>query len=255
MALDFDAIKRRLDRLSGNNTNRSTQWKPEEGKSTQVRLLSFPDNDGQPFKELMFYYNVPGQRSILAPSQYGKRDPFQELIDKLGEEGTKEAYEMRKKLFPKMRVYAPVVVRGEEDKGVQIWSFGKMVYQAILTYMMDEEYGDITDVDSGTDITVTVTKPPGQQWAKTEILPRRKASKLGTKEQVQEWTSNIPDPSQMFSLKSYEELSTIINNWLSGDEENEDVGTERGSSSSTSSSGSEKDYDGDIDSAFDDLMK
>mgnify|MGYP001356516175 CR=1 FL=1 len=95
-AIDFDAIKRKLDRLSGNNTSRNTMWKPTEGEKHSVRLLSFPDNDGQPFKELMFYYNIPGQRGLLAPSQFGKRDPIQELINKLRDEGTKESYEMAK---------------------------------------------------------------------------------------------------------------------------------------------------------------
>ena len=54
MAIDFDAIKRKLERLSGNNRNRNSMWKPEEGEETTIRLLSFPDNDGQPFKELQF---------------------------------------------------------------------------------------------------------------------------------------------------------------------------------------------------------
>ena len=132
MALDFEAIKRKLERLSGNNTSRNIMWKPEEGQEYEVRLLSFPDNDGQPFKELMFYYNIPGQRGLLAPSQFGKRDPIQELIDKLRNEGTKESYEMAKKLYPKMRVYAPVVVRGEESEGVRIWSFGKLLRWVLM---------------------------------------------------------------------------------------------------------------------------
>ena len=119
MAIDFNAIKRKLDRLSGNNNSRNSMWKPVEGEKHTVRLLSFPDNDGQPFKELMFYYNIPGQRGLLAPSQFGKKDPIQELINKLRDEGTKESYDMAKKLYPKMRVYAACVVRGEESEGVK----------------------------------------------------------------------------------------------------------------------------------------
>ena len=38
-----------------------------------------------------------------------------------------------------------LLFRGEEDKGVQIWGFGKMVYQSLLNIMLDEDYGDITD--------------------------------------------------------------------------------------------------------------
>jgi len=257
MALNFDAIKRKLDSLSGNNRNRNRSWRPEEGNKYTVRLLSFPDNEGQPFKELQFYYNIPGQRSILAPSQFGKRDPIQELIDKLRAEGTKESYDMAKQLYPKMRVYAPVVIRGEEDKGVQIWSFGKLVYQALLSLMMDEDYGDITDLKTGTDITVTCSKAPGQQWAKTEVLPKRKSSPVSSdKAQVKEWLGDIPDVTQMFQLKSYDELSTIVNNWLEGDtQDNEgsdwgtDTKSEKPAADSSSSSYSS------LDDAFSDLMK
>ena len=180
MAIDFDAIKRKLDRLSGNNTSRNVMWKPTEGEKHSVRLLSFPDNDGQPFKELMFYYNIPGQRGLLAPSQFGKRDPIQELINKLRDEGTKESYEMAKKLYPKMRVYAACVVRGEESEGVKLWGFGKTVYQSLLALMLDEDYGDITDPIEGRDVNVVCTKNPGQQWATTTVTPRGKQTKLST---------------------------------------------------------------------------
>ena len=126
MAVDFDAIKKKLDQLSGNNKKSSSNWRPQEGEEYTVRLLSFPDNDGQPFKELWFYYNIGNNRGILAPYQFGnKEDPFQELITKLRDEATKESYELAKKLYPKMRCYAPVLVRGEEEKGVRIWGFGK----------------------------------------------------------------------------------------------------------------------------------
>jgi len=255
MALDFDAIRRKLDSLSGNNKNRTSSWKPEEGNTYEIRLLSFPDNDGQPFKELQFYYNIPGQRGLLAPSQFGKRDPIQELIDKLRAEGTKESYEMAKQLYPKMRVYAPVVVRGEEDKGVQIWSFGKMVYQSILALMMDEDYGDITDIQNGTDLKVTCTKAPGQQWAKTELLAKRKSSPLSKdKNQLKQWLDDIPDVMDMFQVKSYDELSIIINEWLNG-ESGDETGTERGGNSNNEATESADDSSfGSLDDAFKDLM-
>ena len=137
MAVDFEAIRVKLARLSGANTNRNTTWKPEEGEEYTVRIIAFPDNNGQPFREIQWYYNIPGTRGIVAPFQFGKKDPVQELITKLREEGTKESYEMAKKLYPNMRTYAAVVVRGQEAEGVKIWSFGKTVYQKLLGLMLD----------------------------------------------------------------------------------------------------------------------
>ena len=263
MAVDFEAIRRKLNQLSGQGNKRNAMWRPQEGEEHTVRLLSFQDNDGQPFKERYFYYNIGNNPGLLAPYQFGKPDPIQELITKLRDDGSKESYELAKKLYPKMRCYAPVVVRGEEDKGVRIWSFGKTVYQSLLNIMLDEDYGDITDPSEGRDVKVICTKAPGRMWATTEVRPRGKASGLSTnKTQSKDWIDNIPDLTEMFELKSYEELEKIVNDWINGDDMEEDTGTSYGekkqetstknSASSTSSGEGSKTYKS-LDEAFADL--
>ncbi len=223
MAIDFDAIRKKLGQLSGNNSRRNVTWRPQEGEEHTVRLLSFPDNDGQPFKERWFYYNVGNNPGLLAPYQFGKPDPIQELINKLRDDGSKESYELAKKLYPKMRSYAPVVVRGEEDKGVRIWAFGKTVYQSLLNIMLDEDYGDITDPEDGRDVKVVCTKAPGRMWATTEVRPRGKSTSLAkTEDQSQQWSDSIPDLDDLYTLKTYEELEKIVNDWLTSDEETDD---------------------------------
>ncbi|OUU74570.1 MAG: hypothetical protein CBC29_07275 [Methylococcaceae bacterium TMED69] len=221
MAIDFDAIRKKLNQLSGNNSKRRAMWRPPEGETVSVRILGFTDNDGNPFKERWFYYNIGNNPGLLAPYQFGKPDPINELIQKLKDEGTKESYEMAKKLYPKMRTYAAVVVRGEESEGVKLWAFGKTVYQSLLNIMLDPDYGDITDVYEGHDVKVTCSKPPGKMYAMTEVMPRPKTTALGTKAQINEWTSNIPDLDDLYTLKSYEQLETIVNNWLTGDADEE----------------------------------
>lgn len=233
MSINFDALRKRLDNLSGNNKKSNSSWKPKEGEEYTVRLLSFPNNEGQPFKELWFYYNIGNNPGLLAPYQYGKVDPIQDLINKLRDEGTKESYELAKKLYPKMRCYAPVVVRGEEEKGVQIWAFGKQVYQSLLGIMLDEDYGDITDPESGRDVKVKCFKPPGKKYSETEVMPRGKSSNLTTNVgTAKQWLSNIPDVSAMFELKSNDELTKIVNDWINGGMQDGD-GTTRGGPSST----------------------
>lgn len=269
MALDLDAIRRKLNQLSGNNSKRNTMWRPQEGEESTVRLLSFKDNDGQPFKERWFYYNIGNNPGLLAPYQFGKPDPIQELITKLRDDGSKESYELAKKLYPKMRSYAPVVVRGEEDKGVRLWAFGKTVYQTLLNIMLDEDYGDITDPSTGRDVKVICTKAPGRMWASTEVRPRGKSSKLSSEtSQAKDWLDSVPDLDEMFTLKTYEELEKIVNDWLNGSDEestDDDFGTSRGgdtttststlstaSNSSTESNESSKSYKS-LDEAFADL--
>jgi hypothetical protein len=239
MALNLDAIRKKLNQLNGQGKSKVSMWKPEENTESTVRLISFQDNDGQPFKERYFYYGIGKQRGLLAPNQFGKPDPIQELINKLREEGSKESYDLAKKLYPSMRVYAAVIVRGEEDKGVQIWSFGKKVYTSLINFILDEDYGDITDPFTGRDIRVTSTKVPGKTYADTDVRVRGKETKLAeSDDQMKKWLDNIPDVDEMFQLKSYDELESIINSWLNGDDEEDantsSLGTSRGQVSSTS---------------------
>ena len=91
MAIDFNALRKKLGQLSGNNSKRRAFWRPEEGNEYTVRIIAFPDNDGNPFKERYFYYNIGNNPGLLSPYQFGKPDPIQELINKLRDEGTKEA--------------------------------------------------------------------------------------------------------------------------------------------------------------------
>jgi hypothetical protein len=99
-------------------------------------------------------------------------------------------------------------------------------------------------------------------YATTDIRPRPKESTLGNATQVKEWTAEdaFPDLDEIFTLKSYDELETIVNNWLNGDEEaSEDTNVTANTNnrnSTPSKTGttdkSTKTYN-DIDDAFADL--
>ncbi len=239
MALDLNAIRAKLNKLSGNSSRRDTLWRPTEGEEHVVRIIAFPDNEGQPFKERWFYYNIGNNPGLLAPHQFGSADPIQELINELRTDGNKESYELAKKLYPKMRAYAAVVVRGEEDKGVRLWSFGKTVYQSLLNIMLDEDYGDITDMTQGRDVKVVCNKPPGRMYAVTDVRPRGKATPLGeNQKQASGWVKNIPNLDDMYTCKTYDELSNIVNAWIGGEDSSSEnnEGTSRNSGSDTSTS-------------------
>ena len=178
MAIDLEAIKRRVAELSGVKKNSSIQmWKPQLGEH-KIRCLSWKNSpDGQPFAERWFYY-FGENAGILAPNQFGKPDPINDLIKKLYSSGKPDDRNLAKKLQPKMRCYAPVIVRGEEEKGVQVWAFGKLVYQRMLGFFLDEEVGDILSPTEGFDLKISITKMPGKQFNDTAVDPARRPTKL-----------------------------------------------------------------------------
>jgi len=226
MAFNPDAIKKKLAELSGKNSKKNVMWRPEAGKSYTVRFLGFPNNDGSPFKELWFYYGIGDSAGLLTLHQFGKPDPIQELINKLRSDESKDSYELAKKLYPKMRAYGAIIVRGEEDKGVRLWSFGKTVYQDLLEIMLDGDFGDITDPKKGFDIKVSCEQQPGKQYADTKVRARPNPSVLSDDPStVRTWLDNVPNVDDMFAPKEYDELKKIINNWLNPSDDN-DTGDE-----------------------------
>jgi hypothetical protein len=217
MAVDLEAIRRRVAELSGVKKTSSIQmWKPGLGEH-KVRCLPWKNSpDGQPFMERWFYY-IGENAGILAPNQFGKPDPINDLIRKLYSSGKPDDRVLAKKLAPKMRCYAPVIVRGEEDKGVQVWAFGKIVYQRMLGFFLDEDVGDILSPTEGFDLKVSITKQPGKQFNDTTVDPARKATSLHAEVATsQKWLESIPNIDDMYRLKSTQEIEAILNNWLNG---------------------------------------
>lgn len=217
MAIDLEAIKRRVAELSGVRKTSSVQmWKPGLGEH-KIRCLPWKNApDGQPFMERWFYY-LGDNAGILAPNQFGKPDPINDLIRKLYSSGKPDDRVLAKKLSAKMRCYAPVIVRGEEDKGVQVWAFGKIVYQRMLGFFLDEDVGDVLSPTDGFDLKVSITKQPGKQFNDTTVDPARKATALHSDTAAaQKWLENIPNIDDMYRLKSTQEIEVVLNNWLNG---------------------------------------
>ncbi len=48
-----------------------------------------------------------------------------------------------------MRIFVPVVVRGEEAEGVKLWQFGKELYMDFLNLADNEDVGDLISFNIG----------------------------------------------------------------------------------------------------------
>ena len=168
MAIDLDAIRKKLNNLQSQTGKQNNLWKPEPGKQT-IRIVPYQYDKDNPFRELFFHYNL-GKKIYLSPVTFGKADPVVEFCEKLKATGNKEDWQMARKMEPKMRTYVPIIVRGQESEGVKFWGFCKQVYQELLSFISDPDYGDITDLSSGRDIAVEFTPSEGQgSFPKTSI--------------------------------------------------------------------------------------
>jgi hypothetical protein len=224
MAINLDAIRGRLNKLQSTTSKKVELWKPAPGKH-QIRLVPYKFNEENPFIELYFHYNI-NNKSYLSPMSFGRPDPIVEFADKLKRMGDKEDWKAAKKMEPKLRTFVPVLVRGEEGEGVRFWGFGKTVYQEILGYMADPDYGDITDPTTGRDITVEIVsaEDSGTSYPVTTIRVKPKETPLvESAEETKKFLTNQMEITDLYQELTYSELKSVLEGWLNpsatGDDE------------------------------------
>ena len=255
MGIDMELMRRKLAQLRGeydaNGNGNSVWFRPDDG-DTDIRIIPTPDGD--PLKEMFFHYNVGEHRGgILCPKRnFGENCPICEFASALWREGSdsndEESKKLAKSLFVRQRYFSPVVVRGREEEGIKVYGYGKTAYELLLGYILDPEYGDVTDIQEGTDITLTYTKPtkPGA-YPQTSLKMRRNTSPLlEDKDAIPALLDRMPDFESLFERLSPEQVNAILDEQLSSNKSAE------GRSSETTKYG--KGPQSDVDRAFDELM-
>jgi hypothetical protein len=214
MALDINAIRGRLNKLQNTQKKTDALWKPTPGKS-QVRIVPYKFNKDNPFIELYFHYNV-NNKTYLSPASFGRPDPIVEFADKLKRMGDKEDWKAAKAMEPKLRTFVPVIVRGQENEGVKFWGFGKTVYQEILGYIADPDYGDITDPNAGRDLTVEYisAEDAGTSYPTTTLRVKPNQTPLAEGGDIAKFLDNQTEITELYSELSYAELKNVLEGWL-----------------------------------------
>ena len=231
--MDLNAIKKRLNQLQTTNNRTSSLWKPQPGK-TQIRIVPYAFNKDNPFIELFFHYNL-NNRSYLSPISFGRPDPIEEFAQKLKGSGSKEDYQLARKLEAKMRTFAPVIVRGEEKQGVKFWGFGKTVYQELLSIIADPDYGDITDPVNGRDVVVEFlsAEETGASFPTTKIRVKPNQTPISDEPEVLEVVKSQQDIKEIYQELSYDDLTDVLNEWLNPSDDSSDEETTQESTSSS----------------------
>jgi hypothetical protein len=227
--MDLSLIKNKLNALQTSGQKKEkvdytlTQWKPRAEGKYQIRIVPSKFDKNNPFKEVHLHYGL-SKFPIYALTNWGEKDPIVEFVKQLRGTNDRANWQLAKKLDPKMRVFVPIIVRGEEEKGVRLWEFGKETYMQLLALAEDEDYGDFTDINEGFDFTLEAVMGDvgGRQALKSTIRPKRKTSTLSDDvKQIESWLENQPDILEMQEKfkKSFDDLKTILQNFLEPEEE------------------------------------
>ena len=252
MAINMDLMRQKLAALRGDTRGTSSEtsvwFKPEEGE-TNIRIV--PARDGDPLKEMFFHYNVGEHKGgVLCPKKnFGESCAICDFASQLWRDGSEnnddETKNLAKSLFVRTRYFSPVVIRGQESEGVKVYGYGKKAYEMLLGYILDPDYGDISDENHGTDIKLTYTKPtkPGAFPQTTLKMSRNTSPLTDSRGETETLLGSMPDFDTLFKRYTSAEVEAILNEQLSSD------GSAEGSSRETTRYGSNP-----VDDAYNELL-
>jgi len=234
--MDLKSIKNKLNALQTQGQKKEKVdyskylWKPKQEGKYQIRIVPSKLDKNNPFREVFLHYGF-SKFPIYALTNWGEKDPIVEFASQLRKTNDKENWKLAKKIEPKMRVFAPVIVRGEEDKGVRLWEFGKEIYMQLLGIADDEDYGDYTDINEGRDFTLEAVTGDigGRQGLKSSIRIKPKTSPLSTdKDDIKSWLSEQPDILELQSnyKMSFDKMKETLQNWLNPEDATDEVETD-----------------------------
>ncbi len=227
--MNLNMIKERLENLNQSSKPKGNKekkdytliyWKPKEEGKYQIRFVPSKLNKDNPFQEVFMHYGI-GKFPIVALSNWNESDPIIDFSKKLRSTSSdSETWKLAKQLDPKMRVFAPVIVRGEEDKGVRLFEFSKTIYSELLSIADDEDYGDFTDVNEGFDFTITANKVPDRMGFNLSLRPKPRSTQLSSDASVVEkWLEEQPILLEERFKYTYDKLKEELQKFLSGGEE------------------------------------
>ena len=195
-------------------------FKPKPGKY-QVRILPNKYDKAWPIREVQFHYGF-SKGPILALSNWGEADPIADFAKGLRKSSDKEDWQLAKKIEPKSRYFAAVIVRGEEHLGARLWEFGKLTNDQLVGIAADEDYGDFTDITDGRDFTIEATEDiiAGRKGIKCNIRVKPKTTAISEDGAlVEKLLNEQPDILAINRRYTYDQLKDVLTKWLNPEEE------------------------------------
>lgn len=225
MAIDLDAIRKRVDALNGKKQAFSNVklWKPTEGEHT-IRILPWKEADtkeGMPFIERQIYFGI-AKRPIVSPRSFGKPDPIDDFIRKLYDEardGKVASKALADKLRPKLQTCAAIIDRNNEAEGPQLWAMNVMVVRDVFSLFLNKQVGNFMDLEKGRDLIVTLSPSPkkfnGKTVFDTKVMPSFSTSPAhDDPDTLKKWVATLPDVNEFYRPQSFEEIKTVFEEWL-----------------------------------------
>ena len=207
---DLEEAKREKAELnSGSNF-----LKLRQGRNV-LRILPPPVGRKSPFVRVwQHFFNVPGKEkaaSFTCPRMMAKKHcPACAKADELKASGNPADKALANDMFARKRVYANVVDRSAPELGVQIFAFGKMVDDALVSLREDDPDEDFTHPIEGFDVIVE-RSGTGKMDTKYSVRGARNRSQLApSAQEMNELIESMPDLAKFGQVPDAAALAEML---------------------------------------------
>tara|TARA_R110002072_G_scaffold112593_4_gene241668 strand:- start:29901 stop:30647 length:747 start_codon:yes stop_codon:yes gene_type:complete len=235
MAIDLNALRMKHEQLnnpqSGNNTDFLKKFYQIPEGTNAVRILPWKDDEKEFYAETKIH-RVTGPDGNVKNHHcrkiHGESCPLCDLYYALWKTGRKEDEDLARQIKPRARYYMNILDR--ESGEVKILSIGVILFKKIIGAMLDEDFGDITDIEAGHDFKIV--KEMDGQWPKyDQSAPRPKSSPLGSKSEIATSMDTLHNIHELVKLEDYEDVknaaalltSVAVQGTVQGTSQNEAV--------------------------------
>ena len=226
----FASIKDALAKPAQGSSTTSNIMRLKTGNTYVLRLVP---NAKEPSKTFFHYYShgwvseATGQfQSAISPQTWGERDPIAEARYKISRTGTEEEKEAARALNRKenwlINVYVAKDPENPENEGkVKILRFGRQLHKIIMEAIEGEdadEFGErIFDLTkNGCSLKVKVEEQGGYPTYVSSRFAAPTSLTGITADTVNDVYDKVYDLENAFPVKSYDELTTMLNEHYHG---------------------------------------
>lgn len=245
---DVEALKKRLEEAvkgpqRGPSVFKDTRYVAQDGDV--VRLFKFAD--GTIMHDVEYHYNIGEHRVVICPRTFGDKCAICEESIQLWKQAKalppekdderKEIRKAAKSLSTTKRAVVPIKVKNRAtDRPSYViyldtfktpkeeeYSDKPNEVRQLMEWMVNPDYGDITDVNTGNDITVKVKNMAkgGFKFQRRTLEVRPSKSPMGTADEIKSAIEALPELSAIIPRTTYSETVEMMHELMSAGSEKE----------------------------------
>lgn len=220
MAIDLDALRKKHEQINapkGENNNNNSDFLKKFYQipwgTNSVRFLPWKDDSKQFYAETSIHRVTQANGDVKnhhCRKIHNEPCPLCDLYYALWKTGRPEDEALARLIKPRSRFYFNIVDR-EADAGeeVKILSVGIMLFKKIVGAIMDPDFGDITDFETGHDFKII--KEKDGDWPKyDQSAPRPMSTPTGKKGEIAAYMESLHDIHDLVKLEDYDTAKDAV---------------------------------------------